>query len=184
MVGTLSHLYATLQRLKKRRSPPRSARWYVEHVISGERAGPYEAAEVAYQLHAGLLGAHDWVINADSSERFLVAEHRFLKKWLSTSETQRHRLASWLKRAVRQRSVGQNLPQASLRRWLITTMDAEERRAFEVLSLEPGSPHDEVRQRHRELALVHHPDRGGSQERMKEINWAFDVASRVPEMSL
>lgn len=34
---------------------------------------------------------------------------------------------------------------------------------------------DQVKQRHRELARKHHPDRGGSLERMQDINWAVDI---------
>lgn len=180
MVGTLSHLYATLQRLKKLRPTNRRARWYVQDSVGGERRGPFEAVEVAYQLHVGLLGIHDWVINGDTAERYVVVDHEFLKKWITANADQRRRLASSLKRAVREWAKGQRVPVTSMRRWLKKTMSDEERRAFEVLSLEPGSSPDEVRQRHRQLALAHHPDRGGNQQRMKEINWAFDIAFKAP----
>ncbi|HVH52480.1 MAG TPA: hypothetical protein VM690_10070 [Gaiellaceae bacterium] len=35
---------------------------------------------------------------------------------------------------------------------------------------------DEARARHRELVFIHHPDRGGSHERMVEINAALERA--------
>lgn len=45
---------------------------------------------------------------------------------------------------------------------------------WEVLELDPDASPDAVRQRVRELAAVHHPDRGGDPKRMVEINQAHE----------
>ena len=47
---------------------------------------------------------------------------------------------------------------------------------WEVLGLPSGAHPDQVRAAYRELAAVHHPDRGGSAGRMAEINAARDEA--------
>lgn len=39
----------------------------------------------------------------------------------------------------------------------------------------------EVRAAYRKLALVHHPDRGGDQEKMKEINEAYEFLTKHKE---
>lgn len=45
-----------------------------------------------------------------------------------------------------------------------------------VLELEPMSSEEAINKSHRRLALLSHPDRGGSQERMSRINTARDAA--------
>ena len=47
---------------------------------------------------------------------------------------------------------------------------------WEVLGLAPDASLTQIRDAHRELAQVHHPDRGGSANRMAEINAARDIA--------
>lgn len=47
-----------------------------------------------------------------------------------------------------------------------------------VLGMGERAKWAEVRERHRELVLRHHPDRGGSEERMAEINRAFEEAEK------
>ena len=43
-----------------------------------------------------------------------------------------------------------------------------------VLGVDPSASIDEIRERRRHLAAVHHPDVGGNAERMSAINRAFD----------
>lgn len=45
---------------------------------------------------------------------------------------------------------------------------------YRVLGVAPGASMDEVRSRYREAALEHHPDRGGSVQKMAELNLAFE----------
>lgn len=47
---------------------------------------------------------------------------------------------------------------------------------WDVLGLPPGASEEQIRAAHRELAMVHHPDRGGDATRMAEINAARDAA--------
>lgn len=50
-------------------------------------------------------------------------------------------------------------------------------RARRILGYSAKEPitKEQVKQRHRELARKHHPDRGGKLERMQDINWAVDI---------
>ena len=55
----------------------------------------------------------------------------------------------------------------------------EVRRAYRTLGLRMGTSIDDVRRKQKKLAAKHHPDvRGGSLERMQEINAAVDVIER------
>jgi len=51
---------------------------------------------------------------------------------------------------------------------------------FAVLGLAPGAPADEIRARFRELALVHHPDRGGDAKVMADLLAAYRAALDGP----
>ena|SRR5579872_6401813 len=44
---------------------------------------------------------------------------------------------------------------------------------YTVLGVKPDATRDEIRSAYRALALKHHPDHGGSVERMREINLAY-----------
>lgn len=47
--------------------------------------------------------------------------------------------------------------------------------ALQVLDLAEGADADTIRKRYRQLAMEHHPDRGGSKDRLQMINAAADV---------
>jgi hypothetical protein len=61
-----------------------------------------------------------------------------------------------------------------LERWLATI---EQEDPCRVLGVSPQDPTDWIRSRYRELALESHPDRGGSEEKMREINLAYERLS-------
>jgi DnaJ-domain-containing protein 1 len=42
-----------------------------------------------------------------------------------------------------------------------------------VLGIRPGATREEIRSAYRRLATLHHPDHGGSVEKMREINLAY-----------
>jgi hypothetical protein len=50
---------------------------------------------------------------------------------------------------------------------------------FTVLGLPPTADAEEVRAARRRLALAEHPDRGGSDDRMQDINVAFEEAMEL-----
>lgn len=45
-----------------------------------------------------------------------------------------------------------------------------------VLGVAPDAPATEIRAAYKELVRRHHPDTGGSNARMLELNWAYDMA--------
>ena len=45
---------------------------------------------------------------------------------------------------------------------------------WNILGLHPSASIKEIKKRHRELSMIHHPDRGGDSSRMAEINQAKD----------
>ncbi|SEU37072.1 J domain-containing protein [Stigmatella erecta] len=62
-----------------------------------------------------------------------------------------------------------------LDRWLNAL---EEQDPYHLLGVSPLDSEDVVRKRYRELALERHPDRGGSVEKMRELNAAYEKILR------
>lgn len=54
---------------------------------------------------------------------------------------------------------------------------------YQILNLPRTASLDQIKARYRELARVHHPDKGGDGSRMVEINEAYAVLS-IPEKRL
>lgn len=54
--------------------------------------------------------------------------------------------------------------------------------AFSILEL-PMGDYDNVKKAFKKMAMKFHPDKGGSEEQMKKINWAMDVLSVAPKQS-
>ncbi len=48
---------------------------------------------------------------------------------------------------------------------------------YEVLGLKKGATADEIKKAYRKLAKEHHPDKGGSEDKFKEISEAYDTLS-------
>lgn len=182
MIQRLQHLYVSVRMLKKPWKANKNELWYVRHTQSSEWTGPFEAAEIAYQIYVGLIDAKDVVIQSKSQKRYVVDEHAFLATWMMASKEKEERLFRGLSHILRERS------KRSKRKFHIPDYDDfpreklltdEQRRAFEMLDLQPNCTVDEMRKRHRRLALENHPDRGGNLRKMKEINWAFEVVQHA-----
>jgi len=41
---------------------------------------------------------------------------------------------------------------------------------YEILGIEENSPKEEIKKAYRRLALLHHPDKGGDENKFKEIS--------------
>jgi len=112
--------------------------------------------------------------------RTRVAEHPFFHAWLGHDSRSQERLARGLMLCARDFAkvagapIGMALPS-----WAAALLTEKERRAFDTLSLPPSCSAREARKRVRCLTVTHHPDRGGSEGKMKEINEAFAVVQRV-----
>ena len=48
---------------------------------------------------------------------------------------------------------------------------------YEELELSPTCTPDEIKQKYRTLAQMHHPDKGGSEEKFKRIKLAYEILS-------
>lgn len=52
---------------------------------------------------------------------------------------------------------------------------------YQQLGLPDFAPMSDVVKAYRRLALIHHPDRGGDPEKMKQINYIYDVLKNHKE---
>ncbi len=176
MLETLENLYRALQLEKRPWIRNKLARWYVLPGGSREWEGPYEAAEIAYLIYSGRIDRGDTVVNGDSWSQYRVGGHRFLSSWMKHDPDKEARLLKALLQAHRRASA---LRSSGARPPVGIRLTPEQERAFRILNLPPTSSPEERKRRHRDLAKQHHPDRGGSLARMKEINWAYDVVQRA-----
>ncbi len=62
--------------------------------------------------------------------------------------------------------------------WRDFAQSSQRRDALQVLGLEADADAATVRRRYRELAMRHHPDRGGDKEKLQELNAAIKVLRR------
>ena len=54
----------------------------------------------------------------------------------------------------------------------------EKQQALELMQLDVTAGMDQIKRRYRQLAMQLHPDRGGSNEQLAEINWAYETLKR------
>lgn len=174
---TLEKLLGSLQMLRKPWHHDERDRWWVQRSEDSTWDGPYEAVEIAALINIDLIDDLDRVINAKSQKRYTVCRERFLVRWRDQSSSTATSLVRGLVKAIRRRSrrYGVELERLNVELIRISLTD-EERAAFALLELEPTASVEELRRRHRELALANHPDRGGDVARMVAINRAFDIA--------
>ncbi|MFT7388408.1 MAG: hypothetical protein ACI8VC_001654 [Candidatus Endobugula sp.] len=62
--------------------------------------------------------------------------------------------------------------------WKRYVEDDELTMAFVHLELDMRAPYIDCKQKYRQLAMQHHPDRGGEERRFKEVQHAFSVVQR------
>jgi hypothetical protein len=65
-----------------------------------------------------------------------------------------------------------------LERWLLAL---EGKDPYRTLGVSPADTQERIRDRYRELAIANHPDKGGSIERMRAINDAYERITRHRE---
>ena len=53
---------------------------------------------------------------------------------------------------------------------------------YETLGLNENASQDEIKKKYRKLSLKHHPDRGGDQEKFKEISVAYEILGDVAKL--
>lgn len=62
--------------------------------------------------------------------------------------------------------------------WSRFIFDDDRRQALTTLELEDPVDWSTIKTQHRRLAMLHHPDRGGDEERLQAINAAMDLLAR------
>ncbi len=67
--------------------------------------------------------------------------------------------------------------------WKSFVRDDERLQALRVLELDAPANWAEIKTRHRRLAMQHHPDRGGDEQRLRDINAAMDILARAERRS-
>lgn len=180
VTDTIDKLYACLQLMSASTRTRHGARWCCVGPDGSISSGPFHAAELAYRIHTGRVDSRDWVIDTKTGRWLMVARHRFLSTWLAGTAENERRILRGLLLCVRKSARDGALPSAvTLPEWITEILTPDEKRAFQVMSLSPSSSAGEVRKRHRELVVSHHPDRGGEEEKMKEINWAYELVQKV-----
>jgi hypothetical protein len=173
-------LYVCLRFLRSSRQRSSRARWYVLASDGSFSSGPLHAAELAYRIYYGLVDASETAVDCKTGAHHPVASSELLARWLVQSEEQSKRIVRGLLQCVRHYIVDGRLPiELNLPSWAEELLTPAEQHAFQVLSLPPTCSPREARKRHRELVITHHPDRGGSEDRMKEINRAYEVVQKV-----
>ena len=50
---------------------------------------------------------------------------------------------------------------------------------YDILGVSKTASADEIKEAYRNLCKTHHPDIGGDQEKMKDVNQAYDILSDV-----
>ena len=53
--------------------------------------------------------------------------------------------------------------------------EVDNSKLYEILGVEKTASEAEIRKAFKKLAIKHHPDRGGDQEKFKEINGAYEI---------
>ena len=48
---------------------------------------------------------------------------------------------------------------------------------YQILGVQENTPIDEIKKKYRKLAMEHHPDKGGDEEKFKKISEAYDILS-------
>jgi hypothetical protein len=154
--------------------------------VTASFARPFAVFLLARGVEAALLGpraAERFILLSFLADRYAIKLFEQSVAW----DTRRPRVRGCCRVAVTV-AAGWLLFSAVLLSALYHNAELEkgEGRALTLLGLQPGASLSEVRRAHRELALVHHPDKQTSPEareaaeaRMAELNWAYETLVRI-----
>ena len=53
---------------------------------------------------------------------------------------------------------------------------------YDILGIQPNASNEEIKKAYRKLSLKHHPDRGGDEEKFKELSAAYEKLTN-PEIN-
>jgi hypothetical protein len=96
-------------------------------------------------------------------------------RWVSSSYTDVFRADSKMKPAAKQERPATPFSLDTVRSRLETWLSAlEDQNPYRLLGVSASDSTDLIRERYRELARAAHPDHGGSQARMQQLNAAYE----------
>lgn len=94
------------------------------------------------------------------------------QRWVSSSYTEVFRVDAKVRtRPQEPEKTAFDAVKDRLDRWLAALEDQD---PYRVLGVSPMDPPERIREAYRELAIANHPDRGGSPEKMRQINDAYE----------
>lgn len=95
------------------------------------------------------------------------------QRWVSSSYTEVFRADGKVRTRPQETSTKTSFDQVKdrLDRWLAAVEDQDPYRTLGVSPMDSG---ERIRDAYRELAIAHHPDRGGSPDKMRQINEAHE----------
>jgi len=165
----LERLFSTLQQHKAQGAGMGEPLWSIEGDPDAGRS--FHRLELGYLVYVGRLGPEDSVVSP-AGERYRVGEQDWLAQWLDRTSGQQERLLRGLLRCMPRPTVqpGQRPQQQPAQ--------SDTTRAFSLLGVTATCDLVKAKARHRQLAMRHHPDRGGAVERMQELNWALGVVKQ------
>ncbi len=95
------------------------------------------------------------------------------QRWVSSSYTEVFRVDGKVRTRPQESAAKATFDQVKgrLDRWLAAVEDQD---PYRCLGVSPMDPPERIREAYREMAIAHHPDRGGSPARMQQINEAYE----------
>ncbi len=95
------------------------------------------------------------------------------QRWVSSAYTEVFRVDAKVRTRPQEQAVKTSFDQVKdrLDRWLAAVEDQD---PYRTLGVSPMDSPERLRDAYREMAIAHHPDRGGSPERMRQINEAYE----------
>lgn len=95
------------------------------------------------------------------------------QRWVSSSYTEVFKVDGKVRTRPQDDAARASFDQVKNRldRWLAAVEDQD---PYRVLGVSPMDTPERIRDAYRELAIAHHPDRGGSAEKMRQLNDAYE----------
>ena len=174
MEDRIWQMFVSLQFIKSSDNPEN--RWYAVRSEAENSDGPFYYEEIAYLINSGRLNAQDIVLDSKTRRYYLIGSNFIFSKWLIRSEENSHKLYQGIIQCVWNHRGALDPKNQKLPGWALSE---SQRKALRIMNLDKSVTSSELKQRHRQLLLTHHPKLGGDLETMKEIDWAYHTIKEI-----